>query len=195
MLKNLFDRVVSFFALIFFIPLFLVVSILIAVKMPEGPIFFIQKRVGQNGALFKMYKFRTMVLSHGGTSISVQGENRITPLGAVLRKYKIDELPALWNVLKGDMSLVGPRPDVSGYADKLIGENRLILNLKPGITGPASLKYSNEEELLAQQLDPIRFNNEIIYPDKVKINLNYYYTHSFIGDMKIILNTIFRTNY
>ncbi len=156
------------------------------------PILFKQQRVGMNGQLFTLYKFRTMLVNHSGNSISVAGEARITPLGAILRKYKLDELPELWNVLKGDMSFVGPRPDVQGYADRLVGEDRKILNLRPGITGPASLKYANEEELLSKVLDPIKYNNTVIYPDKVKINLKYYYSHSMWGDIKIIFYTIFR---
>lgn len=158
--------------------------------MPGGPIFFKQKRVGRNGKLFTMYKFRTMIVDHNGNSISVKGESRITPLGAKLRKYKIDELPELWNVLIGDMSFVGPRPDVPGYADMLTGEERKILELRPGITGPASLKYKNEEEILAKQDDPIRYNNEVIYPDKVRINLNYMKHQSFWLDIKIIIYTL-----
>ena len=122
--------------------------------MPSGSIIFKQKRIGQHGKLFTMYKFRSMTVNHSGSSISVKGESRITPLGAKLRKYKLDELPELWNVLIGDMSFVGPRPDVPGYADKLEGEDRRILLLKPGITGPASLKYRNEEELLACGIKP-----------------------------------------
>lgn len=137
-----------------------------------------------------MYKFRSMTVSHGGSSVSVAGESRITPLGAKLRKYKLDELPELWNVLIGDMSFVGPRPDVPGYADMLEGNDRLILNLRPGITGPASLKYRNEEEVLAQVDDPQRYNDEVIYPDKVRINLDYYYHHSLLGDIKLIIQTI-----
>ncbi len=136
-----------------------------------------------------------MTLNHSGSTISVKGENRITPLGEKLRRYKIDELPALWNVLVGDMSFVGPRPDVPGYADELKGEERLILKLKPGITGPASLKYSNEEEILAAQKNPIKYNDEVIFPDKVRINLNYYHNRNFLGDMKIIFATLFRNDY
>jgi lipopolysaccharide/colanic/teichoic acid biosynthesis glycosyltransferase len=190
-MKYIFDKTASLIGLIILLPLFIFVVIIIKIKMP-GPVFFIQKRVGRNGRLFKMIKFRTMALNHSGSSISVAGENRITPLGAILRKYKIDELPALWNVLRGEMSLVGPRPDVPGYADLLSGEDRKILKLKPGITGPASLKYANEEELLANQIDPVKYNNQIIYPDKVKINLDYYYNRTFIGDLKIIIKTVFR---
>jgi lipopolysaccharide/colanic/teichoic acid biosynthesis glycosyltransferase len=131
-----------------------------------------------------------MTVNHGGTVVSVKGENRITPLGAKLRKYKFDELPELWNVLKGDMSFVGPRPDVPGYADQLEGEDRKILTIRPGITGPASLKYANEEELLAQQPDPIKFNDEVLFPDKVRINLNYLEHQSFWLDLKIIIYTV-----
>ena len=150
-------------------PVLLITGILVHKKMPGGPVIFKQQRVGQYGKLFIMYKFRTMTVGHSGSSVSVAGENRITPFGAKLRKYKLDELPELWNVLIGDMSFVGPRPDVPGYADKLAGEDRKILLLKPGITGPASIKYRNEEELLAQQIDPIKYNDEVIFPDKVKI--------------------------
>ncbi len=192
-MKFLFDRIVSFCGLLFLWPVLLVVAILIRIKMPGGPVVFTQKRVGRNGKLFTMYKFRSMTVAHSGSSISVAGESRITPLGAVLRKYKLDELPELWNVFIGDMSFVGPRPDVPGYADKLQGEDRLILKLRPGITGPASLKYANEEEILAQVPDPIRYNDEVIFPDKVKINLDYYYNHTFIGDIKLIFQTVFRS--
>ncbi len=192
-MKFLFDRIVSFFGLLFLSPVLLVVAVLVKVKMPEGPVIFAQKRVGREGRLFTMYKFRSMTVAHSGSSISVAGESRITPLGATLRKYKLDELPELWNVLIGDMSFVGPRPDVPGYADRLQGEDRLILRLRPGITGPASLKYANEEELLAQVENPQRYNDEVIFPDKVKINLDYYYNRSFVGDIKLIFQTIFRS--
>ena len=151
---------------------------------------FTQKRVGKDGKLFTMYKFRSMTVGHGGSSVSVAGESRITPLGAKLRKYKLDELPELWNVLIGDMSFVGPRPDVPGYADLLEGEDRLILKLRPGITGPASLKYKNEEEILAKVENPQQYNDEVIYPDKVKINLDYYHHHSLMGDIKLIIQTV-----
>ena len=190
LLKNIFDRVASFFGLLVLWPVLLIVAVMIRVKMPGGPVIFKQKRVGQNGKLFTMYKFRSMTVGHGGSSVSVAGESRITPLGAKLRKYKLDELPELWNVLIGDMSFVGPRPDVPGYADKLEGEARAILKLKPGITGPASLKYRNEEEILAQQPDPIKYNDEVIFPDKVRINLEYLKHWSFCDDIKIIIHTV-----
>lgn len=188
--KCIFDRGASLFGLIILSPVLIVVGILIRVKMPGGSVIFKQKRVGQHGRLFTMYKFRSMTVAHSGSSVSVKGENRITPLGAILRKYKLDELPELWNVLIGDMSLVGPRPDVPGYADKLEGEDRRILLLKPGITGPASLKYRNEEELLAEQEDPQKYNDEVLFPDKVRINIEYLDNWSFWNDIKIIIYTV-----
>lgn len=128
-------------------------------------------------------------------SISIKGDDRITTIGSFLRKYKLDELPELWNVLIGDMSFVGPRPDVPGYADILKGENRKILELRPGITGIASLKYANEEEILSNVKNPIRYNDEVIFPDKTRLNLEYYYKNNLWFDIKIIFATIFRTNY
>ena len=188
--KWLFDRIMSLVGLIILSPVLLVVAILIRVKMPGGPVLFKQKRVGKEGKLFTMVKFRSMSVAHGGSSVSVAGESRITPLGAKLRKYKLDELPELWNVFIGDMSFVGPRPDVPGYADKLVGEDRVILKLRPGITGPASLKYRDEETLLATVEDPIRYNDEVIFPDKVRINKEYYYNWSFWLDMRYIVRTV-----
>lgn len=193
MKKRFFDIVCAFVGLCLLWPVFLVVALLIRIKMPGGPIIFKQKRVGMDSALFTIYKFRTMTVAHGGSTISVAGESRITPLGQVLRKYKLDELPELWNVLIGDMSFVGPRPDVPGYADRLEGEDRDMLKLRPGITGPASLKYANEEELLATVEDPVKYNDEVIFPDKVRINLEYYHNHSVWDDCKIIWQTVFRS--
>ena len=190
MRKWLFDRTMALIGLLVLWPLLLVVALLIRVKMPGGPVIFKQKRVGQHGRLFTMYKFRSMRVHHSGSSVSVKGESRITPLGAVLRKYKLDELPELWNVLIGDMSFVGPRPDVPGYADKLQGDDRRMLQLKPGITGPASLKYRNEEKLLAGQADPQKYNDEVLFPDKVRINLQYLDNWSFWGDIRIIVCTV-----
>lgn len=188
--KWLFDRLMALVGLLILLPLMLVVALLIAIKMPGGPVLFRQKRVGKDGKLFTMVKFRSMTVSHGGSSVSVAGETRITPLGAKLRKYKLDELPELWNVLKGDMSFVGPRPDVPGFADKLLGNDRRILCLRPGITGPASLKYRNEEELLAGVEDPERYNREVIFPDKVRINLEYLDHWSFWKDIHYIVATV-----
>jgi len=187
--KRLFDIFASICGLIICIPVFIILAILIKLKMP-GSIFFSQIRVGKDAKLFKMVKFRTMKVNHGGSTISVKGESRITPLGAMMRKYKLDELPEFWNILKGDMSFVGPRPDVPGYADALKGEDRLLLSIKPGLTGAASLRFSNEEELLAGQPDPIKFNDEILFPEKVRINNNYVKNWSFWLDIKIIIYTI-----
>ena len=189
-LKFIFDRGASLFGLIFLFPVLIIVGILICIKMPRGPIIFKQRRVGQYGRLFTMYKFRSMTVAHSGSSVSVKGESRITPLGAVLRKYKLDELPELWNVLIGDMSFVGPRPDVPGYADKLEGEDRRMLLLKPGITGPASLKYRNEEELLAKQENPQEYNDKVLFPDKVRLNIEYLDNWSFSNDIKFIIYTV-----
>ncbi len=188
--KYIFDRLMSLTGLLLLWPVLLVVAILIKVKMPGGPVIFRQKRVGLGGRLFTMYKFRSMTVGHGGSSVSVAGESRITPLGAKLRHYKLDELPELWNVLIGDMSFVGPRPDVPGYADRLRGKDRDILKLRPGITGPASLKYRDEEDILAGQSDPQKFNDEVIFPDKVRINLYYLHNYSFIKDIRMIFCTV-----
>ena len=189
-LKWIFDRIASLIGLFFLWPVLLVVAILIKIKMPGGPAFFTQQRVGRHGKLFTMHKFRSMTVLHSGSSVSVAGEARITPLGAKLRKYKLDELPELWDVLLGNMSFVGPRPDVPGYADQLKGEDRRVLELRPGITGPASLKYRDEEELLAKVDNPIEYNDTVIYPDKVRINLYYLNHYSFIKDIQMILCTV-----
>lgn len=180
----------AFVGLLVLWPVLLVVAILIKLKMPGGPVIFKQKRVGLNGKVFTMYKFRSMTVGHGGSSVSVAGESRITPLGAKLRKFKLDELPELWNVLVGDMSFVGPRPDVPGYADQLKGSDREILKLRPGVTGPASLKYRDEEELLARQENPQKYNDEVIFPDKVRINRFYLHNYSFIKDIQMIFCTV-----
>jgi len=194
-MKRLFDITTSLVGLIVLFPVFIIVSVLVK-TFSEGPVFFMQPRIGRCGGVFKMIKFRSMkVIQSSDSTISVKGDLRITKLGAFLRKYKIDEIPELFNVLRGDMSVVGPRPDVSGYADKLEGEDVLILELRPGITGPASLKYVNEEDILALQEDPVKYNDEVIYPDKVKLNLDYYHNNNLWIDIKIIFATIFRTGY
>ena len=189
-LKYIFDRMAALLGLLLIWWLLIVVAVLIKVKMPGGPAIFKQTRIGRRGKPCTIFKFRTMTVGHGGSSVSVSGESRITPLGAVLRKYKIDELPELWNVLVGDMSFVGPRPDVPGYADRLQGNDREVLELRPGITGPASLKYRNEEELLAAVDNPQEYNDTVIYPDKVRINRYYLHNYSFVSDIKMILCTV-----
>ena len=243
-------------------PVLVIVAILVKVKMPGGPAFFVQKRVGKDGKLFNCHKFRTMrVQSHtdstdntekaisntngtnntnasagsataGWSTVSVAGDSRITPLGAKLRHWKLDELPGLWDVLIGNMSFVGPRPDVPGYADKLQGDDRDVLKLRPGITGPATLKYRLEDEYLSnartlvaqlnendnhndnlgvasreisqnliknlpKEIDKMSdqelavwYNDNVIYPDKVRLNCYYYRHYSFIKDIQMIFCTV-----
>ncbi len=152
---------------------------------------FRQKRIGKDGKPFDIYKLRTMKMgSSSEDTVTIEGDHRLTSFGVFLRKYKLDELPQLWNVLKGDMSLVGPRPDVPGFADQLSGRNRRILELRPGITGPASLKFRDEEKTLATQSDPPAYNREVIWPQKVKINVEYADSHSFFGDVGYILKSL-----
>ena len=210
--KWIFDRIVSLIVLLLLLPVLIVVAVLIKVKMPGGPVLFVQKRVGQNGRLFDCHKFRTMTVKHNGSTVSVAGDSRITPLGAKLRHYKLDELPGLWDVLIGNMSFVGPRPDVPGYADKLEGDNRDVLKLRPGITGPATMKYRLEDEMLADvrklmsedrclpqsQIDDMTdqelavwYNDKVIYPDKVRLNCYYFMHYSFIKDIQMITCTVF----
>ncbi len=203
-LKFLFDRIVSFLGLLFLWPVLIVVVILVKIKMPGGPAFFVQKRVGKDGKLFKCHKFRTMTMKHSGSTVSVAGDSRITPLGAKLRHYKLDELPGLWDVLIGNMSFVGPRPDVPGYADKLVGNDRDVLKLRPGITGPATLKYRLEDEMIAEyvaqrqkegdtrsaQEIAVEYNDTVIYPDKVRLNCYYYRHYSFVKDIQMIFCTV-----
>lgn len=203
-LKWLFDRVVSFIGLCLIWWLLIIIAVLVKVKMPGGPAFFCQKRVGKDGKLFTCHKFRTMVVRHSGSSVSVSGDSRITPLGAKLRHYKLDELPELWDVFIGNMSFVGPRPDVPGYADKLEGADRDVLKLRPGITGPATLKYRLEDEMIAEYVSTrqasgdsrsaqdiaVEYNDIVIYPDKVRLNCYYYRHYSFLKDIAIIFATV-----
>ena len=191
MIKRLFDIIFSFVGIIILIPVFIIISILIKIDS-SGPVFFIQERVGLNGKLFKIIKFRSMKTNHNNSlTVTIENDKRITRIGKKIRKYKIDEIPELINVFLGDMSLVGPRPDVPGYADLLKGESRNILKLRPGITSRASIKYANEEMILLNEDDPIAYNNDIIFPDKVKLNLNYYYNNNIWIDIKIIFATLF----
>ena len=189
--KRIFDFSASFFGLtVLSIPLS---ATGIAVLLTSGrPVFFKQKRVGKNGKIFELIKFRTMeVGAESGGPVTVLGDKRITRIGKILRQYKLDEFPQLINVLKGEMSFVGPRPDVPGYADFLTGEERKILELLPGITGPATLAFRNEEEILAKQEDPVRYNDEVIFREKVRLNLRYFEECSFSKDIEYILKTIF----
>ena len=188
-----------------FVPVGLIVAIMVKVRMPGGPVFFVQKRVGKGGKLFKCHKFRTMTVKHNGSTVSVAGDSRITPFGATLRHYKLDELPGLWDVLIGNMSFVGPRPDVPGYADQLQGDDRRVLKLRPGITGPATLKYRLEDEMISDyvrqkqkdgdtremQVIAEEYNDKVIYPDKVRLNLYYLDHYSFVKDFQMLLCTVF----
>lgn len=195
MIKRIFDFSSSLIGLVILFPLLILISFAIKIGS-SGPILFSQKRVGKEGKQFILIKFRSMMINQDPkNTVTAKGDDRITKIGVFLRKYKLDELPELWNVLKGEMSLVGPRPDVPGYADNLKGEDRKVLKLRPGITGTASLKYVNEEEILSAQDDPQKYNDEVIFPDKVKMNLEYYKNQSLWLDIKIIFATIFRTPY
>lgn len=188
--KRLFDLSFSFFLLSFLFPV-IFVSWLIASIETRSNGFFIQTRIGKGGFPFKVLKIKTMSNPKGGrSSVSVAGSPDITASGRFFRKYKVDELPQLINVLFGSMSFVGPRPDVPGYADKLAGEDRIVLKVRPGITGPASIKYKNEEEILALQTDPKEYNDNVIWPDKVRINKDYVQNYSFSKDILYIFRTI-----
>ena len=191
MTKRVFDLFFACFGILLLMPFYVIITILIKIDS-EGPVFFLQYRVGFKEKLFKIIKFRTMyVIQNSNSTITLKDDSRITRIGKYLRNYKLDELPELFNILIGDMSFVGPRPDVAGYADKLVGLDRNILKLKPGITSIASLKYANEELLLTQVDNPIRYNDTIIYPDKVRMNLNYYNNHNIWIDIKVIFATVF----
>ena len=190
--KRLVDIFVSIMGIIVFLPIWIIIALLIKITSP-GPILFTQDRPGYHKKIFKVYKFRTM---YPGSEKMVKGkevmkdDSRVTGFGKFLRRSKLDEIPQLWNVLKGDMSLVGPRPDVPGYVDCLTGEERDVLKLKPGITGPASLKYRNEEILLTKVENPQKYNDEVVFPDKIRINLYYYRNYSFWKDLQMIVCTI-----
>ena len=188
--KRGFDIVVSFFGLTFSWWLIFIAWIVATFETKSNG-FFIQKRVGKDGKIFNVIKIKTMKKVEGvDTTITSSNDIRITKSGKFFRDTKIDELPQLINVLIGDMSFVGPRPDVPGYADKLEGEDRIVLSIRPGITGPASLKYKNEEEILASQTDPKWYNDKIIWPDKVRINKEYIKNWSLKKDIEYIIKTL-----
>ena len=203
-IKRILDIIASILGLLILWPVLLIVAIMIKVQMPGGPAIFTQKRVGKGGKLFTCHKFRTMTVKHNGSTVSVAGDSRMTPFGAILRHYKLDELPGLWDVLIGNMSFVGPRPDVPGYADKLTGDDRDVLKLRPGITGPATLKYRLEDEMISDyvakrqaegdkrpmQEIATEYNDKVIYPDKVRINCYYYRNYSFWKDIEMIFATV-----
>ncbi|MEN8186077.1 MAG: sugar transferase [Bacteroidota bacterium] len=189
--KRIFDLFFSFIGLILFaIPILILIIFAFFSTGKFG--VFSQKRVGQNARLFTIYKIRTMKEKIPDEDfITLKNDDRITSFGKFLRLFKLDELPQLFNVLIGDMSLVGPRPDVPGYADRLTGDDKIILTVKPGITGPATIKFKDEEDLLSKQKDPKKYNDEIIWKEKIKINKEYLSNWTFWNDIKCILNTIF----
>lgn len=186
-LKRLFDVSLTFILLL--IVLFPLILLLLISRINLGlPGIFTQMRIGKEGIPFKMYKIRTL---KGQKQHSIEEiESHQTKWGRWLRKSKLDELPQLFNVLKGDMSLVGPRPDLSGYADKLLGEDRLILKVRPGITGPATLKYKNEDQILKEKHNPQQYNDDIIWPDKVQINKEYIKNWNLFKDLKYLFKSV-----
>ncbi|WP_282630468.1 sugar transferase [Empedobacter sedimenti] len=188
-LKNIFDYILALILLIFLVGLIVLLVIVSSLDTNQFGVF-VQNRIGREGKTFKMYKIRSM--KGFSQSSIITDEHQITKFGKFLRDYKLDELPQLFNILKGEMSFVGPRPDVAGYADKLIGEDRIMLKVKPGITGPAQLKYRKEDELLSEVDDPIKYNDEILWPDKVKINVEYVKNWSFKQDLIYMFQTIFK---
>lgn len=188
--KRGFDIVVSFLGLTFSWWLIFIAWVIATFETKSNG-FFIQKRVGKDGKIFNVIKIKTMKKVEGvDTTITSSNDVRITKSGKFFRDTKIDELPQLINVLIGDMSFVGPRPDVPGYADKLEGDDRIVLTIRPGITGPASLKYKNEEEILASQNDPKWYNDKVIWPDKVRINKEYIKNWSLKTDIEYIIKTV-----
>lgn len=191
-IKSVIDIIISFITLILLFPVLILIALLILFTS-KGPVFFRQKRIGKRGRIFTMYKFRTMVNKNHNHLDSVLNKSLITFMGSFLRKWKIDELPELWNVLKGDMSMVGPRPYISGFTDKLEGEERKILDLKPGLTSLASIKYIDEEGILALQEIPGKYYKEVIYPDKIKLDVLYCEKRSNLLDLKIFWYTIFKS--
>lgn len=189
--KRSFDIVFSLSGLVILSPLVILITLIVKLSS-KGPVLYSAPRIGLHGKPFPCHKFRSMYTgSDRFGSVTTGVDKRVTPIGRILRKYKLDELPQLWNVFTGTMSFVGPRPDVSGYADKLTGEDRIILSVRPGITGPASLRFRNEEELLAKVDNPQQYNDEVIWPRKVTINREYVEHYSFIKDILYIFATVF----
>jgi len=192
-LKRLFDIVVSFIGLVFLLPIFLIISIIIKLDS-KGPIFFRQVRIGKEGRRFKIYKFRTMIVDAEakGMQLTVDGDNRITRSGHFLRKYKIDELPQLINVLIGDMGFVGPRPEVPKYVAMYNEKQKEILKIRPGITDIASIRYRDENAILAQSRDPEQTYINEIMPDKLRLNFKYIENMSVIYDIRLIFETVLK---
>ena len=191
-IKYIFDRIFSLILLVVLSPALLVIFIIHKIKMPNGKFLYRQVRVGKEGKPFRIFKIRTLKDdSESLGTITIADDERILPFGKWLRESKVDTFLELINILIGDMSFVGPRPDVPGYADKLEGDDRVILEMRPGLTGPASIKYRHEDRILAQQNDPKKYNDEVIWPDKVKINKEYYQNWSIWKDISILWQTVF----
>ena len=189
-IKRVFDLILSLSGIILTWWIMLIAWLVASLETKSNGLFM-QKRIGKDAKPFDIFKIKTMKSIEGEKStVTTSRDVRITKSGKFFRRWKIDELPQLFNVLLGDMSFVGPRPDVPGYADKLEGDDRKILNLRPGITGSATVKYKDEEKILAQQIDPERYNREVIWPDKVKINLVYIQTWSLKKDIIYIIRSI-----
>lgn len=190
LVKRSFDLAVSTLLLTVTFGLIVVVILLASIDTRSFGIFS-QRRVGLHGRTFRVYKIRTMRTGDlAGSTVTIKGDPRVTRLGRFLRRYKIDELPQLFNVVRGEMSFVGPRPDVPGYADSLEGEDRIILSVRPGITGPATLRFRDEESELAEQPDPEAYNREVIWKEKVRLNRRYVEEYSLTADLRIILATL-----
>ncbi len=195
-MKRLFDLLVSSIGLLLLQPLFVVTAILIKVDS-RGPVFFRQERIGKNFRSFRIYKFRTMVVNaeKNGLRITSGGDHRVTRVGRILRKFKIDELPQLFNVLKGEMSLVGPRPEVEEYVTLYEQDYREILKRRPGITDVSSIIFREEEAVLKNQADPEGYYKKILLPEKIRLAKEYIRKSSFSYDMKLVLNTLHRIFY
>lgn len=187
--KRLFDMVCAALGLLILSPVLLVCALLVGLTSPGG-VLFLQERVGKDGVPFTIYKFRSMRKDNAGLKISTSGDSRITPVGRVLRKAKLDELPQLWNVLKGDMSFVGPRPELREYTDLYTPEQRQVLLVRPGITGLASIRYRNENDLLSASADPNRTYIEEVMPAKLALDLEYIPRACVSYDIKLILETL-----
>lgn len=189
--KRWFDAVSSFVGLVALAPLLAICGVLVKCSSP-GPILFVQERVGQGGRIFRIWKFRSMFVGaeQAGPGVTVAGDSRLTRVGAVLRGLKIDELPQLWNVLVGEMSLVGPRPELRHYAERYTPEQQRVLTVRPGVTGPASLKYRNKEEVLGQSPEPEKFYRKVVLPDKLALDLAYIEKMSFSYDLYLIARTL-----
>lgn len=190
-IKRMFDVILAIILLLLTWPILLIAMFIARIDCKASGLFS-QRRIGRHGKPFTIYKIRTMRANDASKEgyVTASNDARISKSGAFFRKSKIDELPQLWNIIIGEMSFIGPRPDMPGYADKLSGDDRAVLQLRPGITGPATLKYRNEEDILAAQDDPQAYNDKVLWPDKVAINRAYLDNYSFFEDLRLLWRTI-----